>query len=66
MEKGRSTDLQRQQQQQQQQLTNQKHNDSRSYYDQVFDRKVDLITAGLRPYHARTIRNEEHVSRHNA
>ena len=37
-----------------------------SYSDQVFDRKVELVTAGLRPYHARWLRDEEQVSRHNA
>jgi integrase/recombinase XerD len=50
---------------QQQQLTKQSSKNG-SYYDQVFDRKVDLITAGLRPYHARTLRNQNHVSRQNA
>jgi integrase/recombinase XerD len=49
---------------QQQQLTKQSSKNG-SYYDQVFDRKVDLITAGLRPYHARTLRNQNHVSRQN-
>jgi integrase/recombinase XerD len=58
MEKGKIKDLE------QQQLTKRTPN-SGSYYDQVFDRKVDLITAGLRPYHARTLRNEKYVSRHN-
>jgi hypothetical protein len=37
-----------------------------NYSDQVFDRKVDLITAGLGPYHARCLRDEKQVSRHNA
>jgi integrase/recombinase XerD len=65
MEKGKIKDPQQQQQHQQQQLTKQKPNNG-NYYDQVFDRKVDLITAGLRPYHARTLRDERYVSRDSA
>jgi integrase/recombinase XerD len=48
------------------QQTEQKPSNSNNYSDQVFDRKVELITAGLRPYHARSLRNESEVSRHNA
>jgi hypothetical protein len=62
MEKRKIKDLQ---QQHQQQLTKQKPING-NYYDQVFDRKVDLITAGLRPYHARTLKDERCVSRNNA
>jgi integrase/recombinase XerD len=39
---------------------------NRNYSDQVFDRKVDLITAGLRPHHTRTLRDAKQMSRHNA
>jgi hypothetical protein len=53
-------------QQQQQDLEQINSDSSNCYYDQVFDRKVDLITAGLRPYQARSLRDEEQVSRHNA
>jgi integrase/recombinase XerD len=37
------------------------HND-----DSLFDRKVDLVTTGLRAYHARCLKNEREVSRNNA
>lgn len=40
---------------------NNNHND-----DSLFDRKVDLVTAGLRAYHARCLKNEREVSRNNA
>jgi integrase/recombinase XerD len=36
------------------------------YDDPLFDRKVDLVTAGLRAYHARCLKNEREVSRNNA
>src|SRR5918992_1971419 len=40
---------------------NNSHND-----DPLFDRKVDLVTAGLRASHARCLKNEREVSRNNA
>ena len=40
---------------------NNSHND-----DPLFDRKADLVTAGLRAYHARCLKNEREVSRNNA
>ena len=40
---------------------NNSHND-----DPLFDRKVDLVTAGLRAYYARCLKNEREVSRNNA
>jgi integrase len=53
-------------QQQHQDLEQINSDSSNCYYDQVFDRKVELITVGLRPYQARSLRDEEQVSRHNA
>ena len=40
---------------------NNSHND-----DPLFDRKVDLVTAGLWAYYARCLKNEREVSRNNA
>jgi hypothetical protein len=54
MEKGTSTDLQ-------EQLTEQKPNNGKYYYDQVYDRKVELITAGLHPYLAKCLRDEKQL-----
>jgi hypothetical protein len=34
--------------------------------DPLFDRKVDLVTAGLRAYHARCLKNKKEVSQNNA
>lgn len=34
--------------------------------DPLFDRKVDLVTAGLRAYYARCLKNERELSRNNA
>jgi hypothetical protein len=34
--------------------------------DSLFDRKVHLVTTGLRAYHARCLKNEREVSRNNA
>ena len=44
-----------------------KTNESKSNNDDpLFDRKVDLVTAGLRAYHARCLKNKKEVSHNNA
>jgi hypothetical protein len=43
-----------------------KNNNSHHNEDPLFDRKVDLVTAGLRANHARCLKNENEVSRNNA
>jgi hypothetical protein len=48
--------------QQKQFNNNNKNYNNNNYSDPLFDRKVDLAIAGLRPYQAGRLRNENIVS----
>ena len=43
-----------------------KSNSNSNNDDPLFDRKVDLVTVGLRAYHARSLKNKKEVSQNNA
>ena len=43
-----------------------KSNSNSNNDDPLFDRKVDLVTVGLRSYHARSLKNKKEVSHNNA